>query len=120
MVSNVTTFAESRRRGAVLGTRAAVLAVALLAGCGSHSPARGGGQATPSSFSYDRGAPLAFHDRGVVNHGYPIKVHDVSFAGARGSRVYAYLVVPPTPGRHPAVIYLHGSGENRLRFVLPA
>jgi acetyl esterase/lipase len=93
----------------------------LLAGCGSR-PAGGGSTATatPSSFSYDRSAPLAFRDRGVVNRRYPIKVHDVSYASPSGERVIAYLVLPPEPGRHPAVIYLHGSGENRLKFVLPA
>ena len=35
-------------------------------------------------------------------------------------RVPAYLAVPPVKGaKLPAVIYLHGSGEGRERFVLP-
>ena len=32
----------------------------------------------------------------------------------------AYLAVPKVKGRVPAVIYLHGAGEGRERFVLPA
>jgi dienelactone hydrolase len=94
------------------------LAVALLAaGCG------GGGKAVathPSPFGYDRSAPLGFRDRGPVNHGYPIQVRDVSYASPRGGRVSAYLVVPPGKGPFPAVLYLHGSGEDRTRLVVPA
>lgn len=94
-----------------------ILGIALLAaGCG------GGKAATTHSslFGYDRGAPLAFRDRGPVNHGYPIQVRDVSYASPRGGRVAAYLVVPPGKGPFPAVIYLHGSGEDRTHLVVPA
>jgi dienelactone hydrolase len=94
------------------------VAVALLAaGCA------GGGKAVathPSLFGYDRTAPLDFRDRGPVNHGYPIQVRDVSYASPRGGRVSAYLVVPPGKGPFPAVLYLHGSGEDRTRLVVPA
>ena len=93
------------------------LGVALLAaGCG-------GGKAAapqPSLFGYDRTAPLGFRDRGPVNRGYPIQVRDVSYTSPRGGRVTAYLVVPPGKGPFPAVIYLHGSGEDRTRLVVPA
>ena len=93
------------------------LGVALLAaGCGG-----GNAVAThPSLFGYDRAAPLAFRDRGVVNRGYPIQVRDVSYASPRGGRVSAFLVVPPGKGPFPAVLYLHGSGEDRTRLVVPA
>jgi dienelactone hydrolase len=57
--------------------------------------------------------PLRYVDRGVVNHDYPIKIHDVSFASARNGRVHAYLVVPPGKGPFPAVIWAHGSGVTR-------
>ena len=94
-----------------------VLGVALLAaGCG-------GGKAVathPSLFGYDRGAPLGFRDRGPVNRGYPIQVRDVSYASPRGGRVSAYLVVPPGKGPFPAVLYLHGTGEDRTRLAVPA
>ena len=91
--------------------------VLLAAGCG------GGGKAAapkPSLFGYDRSAPLAFRDSGAVNHGYPVQVRDVSYASERGGRVSAYLVVPPGKGPFPAVLYLHGSGEDRTGLVVPA
>jgi dienelactone hydrolase len=55
-----------------------------------------------------------------VNHGYPIKIRDVSFAGPDGERVAAYLIVPPGKGPFPAVIYLHGAGQDREAMALPA
>jgi dienelactone hydrolase len=93
------------------------LGVALLAaGCGG-----GKTVATHASlFDYDRSAPLGFRDRGPVNRGYPIQVRDVSYASPRGGRVSAYLVEPPGKGPFPAVLYLHGSGEDRTRLVVPA
>ena len=89
----------------------------LAAGCG------GGSKAVaphPSLFGYDRSAPLGFRDRGRVNRNYPIQVRDVSYASPRGGRVSAFLVEPPGKGPFPAVIYLHGSGEDRTRLVVPA
>ena len=58
-------------------------------------------------------------DRGRVNADSPIVVRDVSYA-SRGRRVRAFLVLPPGPGPFPAVIYAHGSGQDRLAFVGPA
>jgi dienelactone hydrolase len=54
-----------------------------------------------------------------VNSPYPIAVDDVSYA-APGGRVPAYLALPNKGTKLPAVIYLHGSGEGRERFLLPA
>jgi dienelactone hydrolase len=45
-------------------------------------------------------------------------VHVVTFDGARD--VNAFLVVPRSAGRHPAVLFLHGSGGNREDLLLPA
>ena len=87
------------------------LGLVALAGCGGGAP---------SPFAYDRSAPLRFADAGVVNHGYPIKIHDVSFPSARSGRVHAYLVVPPGKGPFPAVIWAHGSGVTRRDLLLPA
>ncbi len=100
----------------MLRTGLALFVALLAAGCGG-----GKTVATHASlFGYDRSAPLAFRDRGPVNHGYPIQVRDVSYASPRGGRVSAYLVVPPGKGPFPAVLYLHGSGEDRTRLVVPA
>jgi dienelactone hydrolase len=85
-----------------------VLLVLLVASCG-------GRKAGP--YDYDAGAPLAFRDAGVVNHDYPVEIHDVSYEGD-GHRVLAYLLLPPARGgRHAAVVYLHGSGGTRLDLV---
>jgi dienelactone hydrolase len=100
-----------------------MLRIGLALGVGLLAAGCGGGKAVAthaSLFGYDRSAPLGFRDRGPVNHGYPIQVRDVSYASPRGGRVSAYLVVPPGKGPFPAVIYLHGSGEDRTRLVVPA
>ena len=99
------------RRGLGAGL-AVALGLLVLAGCGSAG--------TPSTFAYDRSAPFRYADAGVVNHGYPIEIHDVSFASTRSGRVHAYLVVPPGKGPFPAVIWAHGSGGTRKDLILPA
>ena len=103
--------------------RAAAVALAALAaaGCGSGAGTTGGAARprSASPFRYDASAPLAYRNAGRVNSAYPIAVDDVSYA-APGGRVEGYLALPPGKGRVPAVIYLHGSGESRERFLLPA
>jgi poly(3-hydroxybutyrate) depolymerase len=94
---------------------ACTLALAfVVAGCGaSPSPPR-----RSSLFSYDATAPLRYADRGRVNtHKYPLAVHDVSYSSG-GRRVECYLVLPPGRRRHPAVVFVHGSGGDR-RELLP-
>lgn len=95
----------------------AFVALVLAAGCG------GGGASRPTSrpslFHYDAKAPLRLKDRGRINHDYPIQVRDVSYASP-GGRVTAYLVVPPGKGPFPAVLYLHGTGQNRSTLAVPA
>jgi dienelactone hydrolase len=49
-----------------------------------------------------------------------VSVHTLSFAGANGSRVNAFLIVPRASGRHPAVLFLHGSGGTREDLLVPA
>src|SRR6478609_999036 len=99
--------------------KALALLVTLLvvtAGCGgsSHDTAE---QSTP--FAYDASASLDYADHGVVNHGYPIVVHDVSFTSS-GKRIDAMLVVPPGKGPFPGVVYLHGTGGDRTELLVPA
>src|SRR5262249_54231670 len=72
-------------------------------------------------YQYDRFTlPADLKDSGVVNPGYPIAVHDVSYLSPRGGRATADLVVPPGEKKHPAVIYLHGSGGDRLELLVQA
>src|SRR5437588_948638 len=95
-------------------SRAAVLLLVLaLAACGGTARR----QRRAATFAYDRSAPLRFQDRGRINHNYPIAIRDVSFASPKGGRVSGFLVVPPGRGRHPAVIYMHGSGGTRADFI---
>lgn len=99
------------------GTLALFLLALVLAGCGGKSAKS---KPAPDLFAYDRGAALRARDNGVKNPGYAIAIRDVSFAGPKGGRVPGFLVVPPGRGRHPAVIYLHESGGNRLQLLVPA
>lgn len=98
-----------------------VLALALaLAGCGSSASSTPTKSSRVAIFGYDASAPLRYVDRGRVNRRpYPIAVHDVSFSSG-GRRVEGYLVLPPGPGRHPAVVFVHGSGGDRTELLAPA
>jgi dienelactone hydrolase len=103
-----------------LSPRLALLAACLtVAACSGDEPDRAAETKPPDSASlldYDRTAPLSFVDHGRVNKNSPIVVRDVSYA-SRGRRVRAFLVLPPGRGPFPAVVYAHGSGEDRLAFV---
>ena len=88
-------------------------AVLALAACG------GAVHAAHDPFSYAP-RPLAPHDDGVVMSSAIVPVHALSFAGANGARVNAFLTVPRARGRHPAVLFLHGSGGTREDLLLPA
>ena len=105
-------------------TRAAcALAIAALAtGCGSSHPASprhaAAALSTPRlDFAYDTTAPLRYVDRGRVNTPAPLAIHDVSFSSG-GRRIEGFLVLPPGRGRHPAVVFVHGTGGDR-RELLP-
>jgi dienelactone hydrolase len=96
---------------------AAGAAVLLLAACGGSKHAA---SPQPALFGYDARAPLAAKDLGVINPGYPLPVHNVSYASPKGGRVTAYLVDPPGKQRKPGIVYLHGSGGNRTELLVPA
>ncbi len=104
-------------------TLAATALGAGAAGCGGSDEAvqttRPAAVTQPSPFAYDASRPIAFRNKGRVNGPYPIAVDDVSYATPSG-RVPAYLALPNRAAGLPAVIYLHGSGEGRERFLLPA
>lgn len=106
-------------RAVAVAVAAAVLAAA--AGCGGSGQHAAPPLAAPNPYAYDRAAPLRVRDAGRVNApSYPIAVRDVSYAVPGDGRVPAYLALPPGKDRVPAVVWLHGSGEGRERFLLPA
>jgi dienelactone hydrolase len=78
-----------------------------------------GGARARDPFAY-KATPLAVHDDGVALSSSIVSVHTLSYAGAGGARVNAFLAVPRTGGKHPAVLFLHGSGGNREDLLLPA
>jgi len=99
-----------------------MLAAVATAGCGggghgAQAPQTSTTAASP--FAYDASRSLGYRDAGRVNSDYPVAVRDVSYTTPAG-RVPAYLVAPLKGTNFPAVVFLHGSGEDRRRFVLPA
>jgi dienelactone hydrolase len=93
---------------------------ALVAACGdgeAREPTPPPPGAAP--FAYDRSRPLELVDRGRVNRKYPIAVRDVSYS-SQGRRVDAFLVLPPGRGPFPAVVFAHGSGQDRLALLAHA
>jgi dienelactone hydrolase len=111
--------ARIRRPDVKLRTHLFVLAAlaALLAACGSS------GTKTPPDglprldFGYDAKAPLRYADHGRINkRSYPIAVQDVSFESG-GRTIQGYLLLPRGSGRHPAVVFVHGSGGDRSELL---
>ena len=89
--------------------------VLVLAAAGALSACGGGGSSHSSSgatFSYDASKPLALSTKRTVREA-GVRIREISFKGAAGETIPAYLVVPRGQGRHPAVIYAHGSGGSR-------
>lgn len=67
-------------------------------------------------FDYDAKAPLDIKEAGTESRG-DIRVIDLSYASPMGGRVSAYLILPPTEGKHPAVLFLHPGQGNRSTFL---
>ena len=85
-------------------------AALLLVACG------GGSHRTANPFA-DSSTPLAVRSDGLYATAPTADVHTVSFRGVGNSRVPAFIVVPHAAGRHPAVLFLHGSGGTRLDLI---
>lgn len=92
-------------------------AVGTLSGCGGGGSDSSGPPSLDAPFAYDASKALDLHT-GQTSRVGAVEVRDVSFKGSTGKTVPAYLVVPPGKGRHPAVIYAHGSSGSR-RDLLP-
>jgi len=102
---------ETYRRLALL-----LVAAAALAGCGGSEASKSSSLDAP--FAYDASKPLDVRTSQKSREG-GVELRDISFKAAGGGTVPAYLIVPRGRGRHPAVIYAHGSGGNR-RDLLPS
>ena len=109
-----------RRQALVAILLALLVGVPTSCGGGDEQSSKKAPPKRTALFGYDRSAPLQYRDRGVINRGYPVAVHDVSYASPRGGRVPGYLAVPPGKGPYPAVIYMHGAGQDRLAFIAQA
>jgi dienelactone hydrolase len=95
--------------------------VLILASAGALTACGGGGNSHSSSgatFAYDASKPLDLRTKRTVRES-GVAIRDVSFKRASGETIPAYLVLPRGKGRHPAVIYAHGSGGSR-RDLLPS
>ncbi|HZS30413.1 MAG TPA: hypothetical protein VFA37_04085 [Gaiellaceae bacterium] len=86
---------------------ALLLALALLAGCG--------GNGKPSAFP-DPSGPLDVHTTHLAQ-GKGAVLDGVSFRGAGGKVVHALLAFTRRSGRHPAVLFLTGSGGSMSDFL---
>lgn len=93
----------------------------VLAAAGALTACGGSGNSHSSSsptFSYDASKPLDLRTQRTTREA-GVAIRDVSFKGAAGETIPAYLVMPRGKGPHPAVIYAHGSGGSR-RDLLPS
>jgi dienelactone hydrolase len=87
-----------------------------LAGCGGGGSKQSG---IDAPFAYDASKPLDLSTAQKTREGN-VELRDISFKGAADEAVPAYLIVPPGKGRHPAVIYAHGSSGSRRDLVASA
>jgi dienelactone hydrolase len=86
----------------------------------------GGGRSSglPESLAhlyvYDAKAPLHEVDRGLANHDFPVRIHDVSFSDSKGGGADAYLCVPPGKGPFAGAVLVPGSGSGRVDMLFQA
>ena len=71
---------------------------------------------TNETFSYDQKAPLNREEVGI-EYRNGISVHDISYAGLKGGRIRAYLVVPPGNGPFAGAIFVHPGPGSRSSFL---
>ena len=90
-------------------------AALILASCGGAKH-----ETASDPFADDTAVPVAVADDGLYASSPWATIRAVSFAGVDGSRVDAYLVAPHAAGRHPGVLFLHGSGGDRRDLILEA
>jgi len=94
-------------------------AVALTACSGGGSSKSKEQSSLEAPYAYDQSKPLDLNTKKTFRQG-EVELHDISYKGAHGEGVPAYLVLPGGKGPHPAVIYAHGSGGDRRDLLLYA
>ncbi len=74
-------------------------------------------------FRYDASSPLGIQQKGTETSG-TIDVRDISFSGATGESIKAYLVAPQGSGPFAGILYVHWLGtpatSNRTEFLQEA
>jgi dienelactone hydrolase len=63
--------------------------------------------------------PLDVHAK-TISQSARVTLQQISFRGYRGKRVQGYLALSRGSGRHPAVLWLHGSGGSDRDFLFSA
>ncbi len=97
--------------------RSTFLAIACLAACRAAEPIPF--ETLAGQFRYDPSASLNIHRTADQETGSGVHVTTLSYEGLHGP-VSASLVLPPQPGKHPAVIFLHGLANKRDEFLAEA
>lgn len=75
--------------------------------------------ATPTAntrIEFDRTRPFGVVESSVAEDS-GVSVHDITYAGAAGEPIEAYLVFPKGEGPFGAVFFQHSSGESRSEFL---
>jgi dienelactone hydrolase len=96
-----------------------LVAVATLTGCGGGGSKSDKQTSLDAPFAYDSSKPLQVRTKQTTRE-RGLELRDISFKGAGGETVPAYLVLPRGKGRHPAAIYVHGSGGSRRDLLISA
>lgn len=68
-------------------------------------------------FDYDPELPLDIQEAAVKIEANGAERHDITYAGAGGRRVSAYLVNPPGEGPYAGVLFMHWGRGTRETFV---
>jgi dienelactone hydrolase len=97
----------------------AVAAVAALTACSGGGSKSNKQSSLDAPFAYDTSKPLQVRTNQTTRE-RGLEIRDISFKGAAGKTVPAYLVLPLGKGRHPAAIYVHGSGGSRRDLLISA
>jgi dienelactone hydrolase len=88
--------------------------LALLAGCGGGSN-DDNDLAKPFSYDTDKAFDPKTRPTNIGTQG--VDVREITIKGPRASRLPAYLAMPEGSGPHPAIVYVHGAGGDRLELL---